>query len=170
MSMFSGRGDDGYTDTLAGTRVPKNHPMIDLIGEIDELSAWIGLVLSEEQDAEISSLLSSIQDALTAVMSALSSYHPEKPLSGSMPFPNSAALEKWIGDCEREIQIPTSFVRAGSNRLGALYNLVRTVARRVERKAVENLPADFPFSGEMVSYLNRLSTLFFLLWMQADQR
>jgi cob(I)alamin adenosyltransferase len=168
--MFSGRGDDGYTDTLAGMRVPKDHPMIDLIGEIDELSAWIGLVLSEEQDSKILELLPLVQDALTTMMSALSSYHPEKPVSNSIPFPNILELEKWIDDCEPEIHMPTSFVRAGSTRLGALYNLVRTVARRVERKAVENLPADFPFSDEMISYLNRLSSLFFLLWMRADQR
>lgn len=170
MSMFSGRGDDGYTDTLGGMRVSKNHPMIDLIGELDELSAWIGLIVSEEQDTEMKELLSSILDALTAMMSALSSYHPEKPVSSSMPLPSSTTLETWIGDCEREIPMPTSFARAGSTRLGALYNLVRTVARRVERKAVANLPADSPFSNEVVSYLNRLSTLFFLLWMRTDQR
>lgn len=168
--MFSGKGDDGFTDTLGGMRVPKDHPMIDLMGEIDELSAWIGLVLSEERDSEISELLSSIQDELVGVMSVLSSYNPDTSISKIMPFPSSATLEKWINACEREIQMPSSFARAGSTRLGALYNLVRTVARRVERKAVANLPADFPFSDEMVSYLNRLSSLLFLLWMRADQR
>lgn len=170
MSMFSGRGDEGFTDTLGGLRVAKNHPLIELIGELDELSAWIGLALSEEQEPAISEVLSSIQDELASMMSVLSSYKPGKLISKTTPFPNSNKIENWINTYERDIQVPASFTRSGSTRLGALYNLLRTITRRVERKAITFLPADFSLSDEMLSYLNRLSTLFFILWLLVDQR
>ena len=47
MPAFTGKGDNGFTDLQGGKRVRKDHPSVDLIGEIDELSAWIGLARSE---------------------------------------------------------------------------------------------------------------------------
>lgn len=40
-SIVTKRGDDGFTDGLFGKRLRKDSAIIDSIGEIDELNAWI---------------------------------------------------------------------------------------------------------------------------------
>ncbi|HAF62996.1 MAG TPA: hypothetical protein DCK95_11830 [Anaerolineaceae bacterium] len=169
MSVFSGRGDEGFTDTLGGLRVRKDHPMIDLIGEIDELSAWIGLARSEEQNPSISEILPQIQIDLSILMSVLSSCLSDNSVSRSQNIPNSKKIADWITVQEKDIQVPNAFLQSGSTKLGALYNVLRAITRRVERKAVAALPQDASISAEMLAYLNRLSTLFYILWLRADQ-
>jgi hypothetical protein len=56
-----GEGDNGFTNRLDGSRVRKDHPTIELIGEIDELTAWIGLLRTEISDPDTEEKLAKIQ-------------------------------------------------------------------------------------------------------------
>ena len=44
MKYYSGRGDDGRTD-IAGKRIEKDDNIIELIGNLDELNAFLVIVL-----------------------------------------------------------------------------------------------------------------------------
>ena len=170
MSVSNGRGDEGFTDTLGGMRVRKDHPMIDLIGEMDELSAWIGMARSEEKNPFTSEMLLQIQNDLSNIMSVVSSFLSDKPMLQPQNIPNSKKITDWITVHEKDIELPATFLQSGSTKLGALYNVLRTITRRVERKAVAALPQDSSSSAETLAFLNRLSTLFYFLWLRIDQQ
>ena len=43
MKLYTRGGDAGETALVGGTRVSKADPRVDAYGEVDELSAWLGL-------------------------------------------------------------------------------------------------------------------------------
>jgi len=51
-------GDTGTTGLGDGSRVPKDSPRIDAIGEIDELNSSLGVMLAEQLPDEIRRLCS----------------------------------------------------------------------------------------------------------------
>ena len=44
MGIYTKKGDTGMTDMLSGQRVGKEHPYIELLGTIDELTSHLGFV------------------------------------------------------------------------------------------------------------------------------
>ena len=65
--------------------------------------------------------------------------------------------------------MPREFVVPGDSRPGAALHLARTVVRRAERLAVR-LAADGPLENQQViRYLNRLSSLLFVLAVVEDR-
>ena len=46
MKIYTKGGDGGMTSLIGGKRVPKNHPRVEAYGNVDELSAHIGVVRS----------------------------------------------------------------------------------------------------------------------------
>ena len=53
-------GDKGETSLADGTRLPKDHPRIVLIGDVDELNSWIGVVIAHLPQGELSDLLAGV--------------------------------------------------------------------------------------------------------------
>ena len=45
--VYTKRGDEGYTSLLSGKRVHKTDNRIELVGELDELNSFIGLLKSK---------------------------------------------------------------------------------------------------------------------------
>ena len=45
--VHTGTGDEGYTSLVDGTRVPKFHPRLEVVGTLDELNSIFGIVLME---------------------------------------------------------------------------------------------------------------------------
>src|SRR5579871_2090456 len=60
--IYTKSGDQGETGLGDGTRVPKDHPRVSAYGEVDELNAVLGLLLTEETAERV--LLRSIQNDL----------------------------------------------------------------------------------------------------------
>ena len=71
-----------------------------------------------------------------------------------------AALEASIDHLGGQVELPKEFVIPGQNRVSALLDVARTVVRRAERLALAAAPPD----SQIIPYLNRLSTL---LWVMA---
>jgi hypothetical protein len=42
MSITTKTGDDGYTDIIGGKRLSKDHPVMECLGAVDELNAFLG--------------------------------------------------------------------------------------------------------------------------------
>lgn len=172
MAISIHKGDQGFTSLLNGERVRKDHPIIELVGEIDELSAWIGITRSElgESSNKIDDILEQLQGQLSLVMASISSSQSEQPylLPESPTYLN--ILEDWIAAIEAQINIPNVFLKAGKTRLGADFNLLRVISRRMERKAVMLFAEKDKDINQILPYLNRLSTLFYVLWLFADQK
>lgn len=172
MSVSTRKGDMGFTSLLSGERVRKDHPIIELVGEIDELAAWIGITRSElgTSAEEIDEILEQLQGQLSLVMAFISSYQSEQQflLPGSPTY--LSIIEGWTSCIEERINVPNVFLKAGKTKLGAYFNLLRVISRRVERKAVVLFAENEKDTNQILPYLNRLSTLFYVLWLFADQK
>ena len=48
MKIYTKKGDTGFTSLFDCTRISKSSDLIDLIGDLDELNSFIGLINSPE--------------------------------------------------------------------------------------------------------------------------
>ncbi len=162
--MSVGRGDDGETDLLGGLRVHKSHPRIECIGEIDELSSFIGysIALSSTRYPEITKTLSEIQRALFKIGAELSSVDKKQVGKKRLVEEDVKSLELLIDKYGGELAEVRHFVYPGGSLLGASLHIARAVARRAERRAV-SLKMREEINPLIIKYLNRLSTLLFVL-------
>lgn len=162
--MNTGRGDDGETDLLGGVRVHKSHPRIECLGELDELSSFIGysIALSKSRYPEITNILLKVQHDLFRIGSEIASIDKKhlayKPVNGE----DIDNLEKLINSYQGELSQLKHFIHPGGSLLGASIHIARAVARRTERRIVD-LHLKEQINPFIIKYLNRLSTLLFVL-------
>ena len=71
MSITTKTGDDGETGLLFSRRTSKDDPRIAACGDVDELNAAIGLAKAHLQNTEFAKKLTTIQQALIALMGEL---------------------------------------------------------------------------------------------------
>jgi cob(I)alamin adenosyltransferase len=171
MKIYTRTGDDGTTG-LIGARVRKDDPRVGAYGDVDELNAVIGVVVAECGDSETATLLKSIQRDLFAIGSRLAD--PDARLSGVtgkvvIPDGRIAELEQAIDACETELPPLRAFILPGGGTIGATLHLARTVCRRAERNVVA-LSAQAPVDAVVVTYLNRLSDLLFVMARRENHR
>ena len=148
-------GDDGTTGLGDGSRVGKDAPRIDVLGELDELNCAIGCVLAEELPESVRSALRAIQNDLF-------------DLGGELCIPGRSALwDAHVAELDRRIETlrePLAplreFVLPGGTHAAAACPLARAVCRRAERAlvALARVESVSPLS---LQYLNRLSDLLF---------
>ncbi|HCK04960.1 MAG TPA: ATP:cob(I)alamin adenosyltransferase, partial [Flavobacteriaceae bacterium] len=64
MKIYTKTGDQGNTSLFDGARVPKHHQRIEAYGTLDELNAYIGLLMSQGIAQEYKKQLGAIQNEL----------------------------------------------------------------------------------------------------------
>lgn len=157
-------GDAGTTGLGDGSRVPKDSLRIDTIGEVDELNSTLGLLLTEE-------LPDDIREALTGMQHDLFDLGGELCIPG-MSIISQAHVDRLEDLVERfndDLTPLKDFILPGGTRAAAYAHLVRTVARRAERRIVHLANSEDATTGAAgVSdfarkYLNRVSDLMFVL-------
>ncbi|MBE7175958.1 MAG: cob(I)yrinic acid a,c-diamide adenosyltransferase [Mucilaginibacter polytrichastri] len=163
MKIYTKTGDKGQTSLIGGTRVPKSDIRVDCYGTVDELNAFVGLIRSEETDAETDRCLHRIQDRLF-VIGALLAADPDR---SKMQLPEISAED--ISDLEAEMDrmneiLPElkHFILPGGNRAISYCHVARAVCRRAERRIVE-LEETGKTGADILIYMNRLSDYFFVL-------
>jgi len=67
VKIYTRTGDGGETSLFDGTRVSKADLRVDAYGEVDELSAWLGLARASPLDADLDAALANIQRDLFAL-------------------------------------------------------------------------------------------------------
>ena len=162
VKIYTRKGDDGTTGLLYGGRVSKDSAAPTAYGTVDELQASLGVVRAESH-AELGDHLVHLERDLWVVMGELAA----DPGSRDKLTPGATLvtddmivnLENLIDETSAKFDPPTEFVVPGQNRIGALLDVARTVARRAER---DSLAAAAPGSA-VVPYLNRLSDLLWTL-------
>jgi cob(I)alamin adenosyltransferase len=150
-------GDGGSTGLADGRRVPKDHPRIRALGEVDELNSFIGLLRAEVLPGDISALLAEVQQRLF-------------DLGGELALPDRATLQDAavqqldaaLASFNARLPPLAEFIVPGGARPAALAHVCRAVCRRAERALVA-LHQTEPLRDAPVRYLNRLSDLLFVL-------
>lgn len=149
-------GDDGTTGLADGSRLPKDHPRIVVIGSVDELNSHLGLLLSEELPAEVHTELLRIQHELFDLGGALAT--PGAPFSQDKLL----RLDGTIAHFNASLPPLKEFILPGGTRAAAQCHVARSVARRAERDYFR-LAQNEAAPREGLQYLNRLSDLLFVL-------
>jgi cob(I)alamin adenosyltransferase len=155
--IYTRTGDKGTTGLSDGTRISKDHPRIEAIGDIDELNCVLGLLLSHDLPKDIRHVLSEIQQTLFDI-------------GGELSLPGSAKLgAEPIEKLEQQLEMYNTtlpplreFILPGSTEASARCHLARAVCRRAERR-VTTLSHDEDVNPNVLAYLNRLSDLLFVI-------
>lgn len=168
MRLFTGKGDAGKTDLL-GERVGKDDPRIGLIGALDETTSFIGFARALSADARANEWAIEVQRDLYQIMAELAFVDDLRPDAYVLKAERVARLEELTDQLSGEIELPRHFIVPGETVAGGAFDVARTVARRAERDAVTLLAAGHTLNPEIVRYLNRLSSLLFML-ARAEER
>lgn len=166
--IYTKSGDHGMTRIRGGVTLPKDDPRIEANGTLDELNAQLGIVRTLlPAEHPWLTLLADIQQELLIVMS-----HVATPAGKLNPKPLHAAdlclrFEQTIDELLAARSAPAAFVLPGGNPLAAQLHLARTVARRAERRLC-TLHREQPLSPDILSFVNRLSDLLFVMAVEAD--
>ena len=155
--IYTRTGDQGTTGLGDGSRVEKHHPRIELIGTIDEINSWIGLLATQD------TLSTEFKDLLLTCQHRLFDLGGELSIPGHLivKAADVAILERWIDTLNQDLPALENFILPGGSTAVAQAHLVRAVTRRAERLCSKL--EDSEINPEAMPYLNRLSDLFFVL-------
>ncbi|MCD5977480.1 cob(I)yrinic acid a,c-diamide adenosyltransferase [Pseudomonas quasicaspiana] len=162
--IYTRTGDTGETGLGDGRRVPKDHPRVEAIGEVDTLNSQLGLLL-----AGLAEQLSA-KPALGEVIEVLAPcQHRLFDLGGELAMPVYQALdqaeidrlETAIDLWNEELGPLENFILPGGSALIAQAHVCRSLARGAERRC-QHLNAVEPLTGVGLAYINRLSDLLFV--------
>ncbi|HEX9114631.1 MAG TPA: cob(I)yrinic acid a,c-diamide adenosyltransferase [Anaerolineae bacterium] len=163
MKWFTSTGDDGYTGVLGPGRVPKYDDRPSAYGTVDELSAVLGLARSHAQEARVRGLILAVQRDLYKMMADLATLPAAATRPEWLPVERVTWLENTIEEMGAEIEMPRAFIVPGDSAGGAALEVARTVARRAERWVARLAHQNGLRSETALKYLNRLSSLLFVL-------
>jgi len=149
-------GDKGETGLGDGSRVPKDHPRVAAMGDVDELNSALGVLLAEELPKPLREALAPLQQDLLDLGGELSI--PGHALLASEKI---AALEGHLESWNKDLAPLKEFILPGGSRAAAAAHLARTVCRRAERSVIALARKDKVSEGAR-QYLNRLSDLLFV--------
>ncbi|HUZ02113.1 MAG TPA: cob(I)yrinic acid a,c-diamide adenosyltransferase [Thermomicrobiaceae bacterium] len=160
--FYTRKGDEGYTDLLGG-RVSKDAPRPETYGTLDEATSFIGLARALAGSPRTKQILVDVQRDLYLMMAELA-FAPDMPQRRyHVTAEQVARIERETDQLSAEVPLPPHFVLPGDTVPGGVLDVARTVVRRAERLAVR-LAHDGEIDNEQVLvYLNRLSSLLFIL-------
>jgi cob(I)alamin adenosyltransferase len=168
--FYTGRGDDGLTGLLGPDRVPKYDLRPEAYGAVDEAQAALGLARTAGCAPRTAEILLAVERVLYRLMSELAAAgDSDSPFAGAITAAEVDQLEAWIGEAEVRVELPREFVVPGDSAAGAALHLARTVVRRAERAAVHLAHEGLLANRQAVRYLNRLSSLLFVLAALEDR-
>jgi cob(I)alamin adenosyltransferase len=162
MTFYTRKGDDGTTGILGEKRLPKYHLRIEALGTLDEANAALGLARASILDARSVPLLIETQRDLYRLMAEVAAA-PEN--AGTFHFEEDRVgwIEKETDQLSKTVEIPGEFILPGDSRGGAALSLARAIIRRAERRVAELFDAGEVTNPALQQYLNRLSSLLFVL-------
>jgi cob(I)alamin adenosyltransferase len=156
-AIITRTGDKGTTGLADGSRRSKNDVRVHCLGEVDELNATIGVVLSFLEE-------SSEQQALFAVQHDLFDIGAElcQPGKSLMQKLHLDSIESSAAEFNESLPPLKEFILPGGSQSVAFLHLARTVCRRVERSLL-SLKETEELNPITAQYVNRLSDLLFIL-------
>ena len=157
--IYTRRGDTGQTDLARGRRISKGSINIELLGQLDELNAAIGLSRAAGVPPLVEDDLSTIQDDLLWIGAQVA--ETDNAALDPINEASVARLENQIDTHDAMLSPLHSFILPGGSTSGAQLHLARCVCRRAERE-LHRLEKNSDLT-EIAAYLNRLSDLLFVL-------
>lgn len=165
--IYTRTGDDGTTGLVDGSRDAKHSDRITAIGRIDEANSAIGMAICAIENTTIKAVLTRVQNDLfdlgadVATPSENGEFTPSE-MELRMVADQSAWLENQIDLLNEGLEPLTSFVLPGGSEAAARIHVARASIRASER-ALSHLAAGVAVNPAALTYVNRLSDLFFVV-------
>jgi len=169
MGFFTRQGDDGYTGLLGEGRVPKYHPRPDTVGTIDEASAALGCARAISNSGYVNQIVIQVQRDLYLMMVEISSTPENSSQFRAIASEHVVWLESETNRLSEQVEMPKEFILPGDSPSGAYFSLARTIVRRAERLVARLFHDGDIGNVEILKYLNRLSSLCFVLELLENQ-
>lgn len=175
--LYTGYGDNGTTTLFHCDqgRISKSADIIEALGVLDELNAYIGVVKVYANEEQMKISLNTkkkflFSDILNEIQQTLFIIQAE--LAGS----DMTVKKKNLNDIEKIISVIsvalppiTTFTVSGGSVLSAKLDFSRTLARRAERRIISVLDGGGRNIGiYTIAYLNRLSSVLFAMSRYAN--
>jgi cob(I)alamin adenosyltransferase len=160
MKIYTKTGDQGTTSLVGGTRIAKNDPLLDVYGTIDELNAFIGLLIAEknlEYLSEIQNDLFIIGGMIATEKENFDKYWPQFDVESKV-----LKMESEIDRMSQMVPEKNYFTLPQGSKSIAYAHLCRTVCRKSERKLVPFVTQN-NYLQPCLKYVNRLSDYFYIL-------
>ena len=167
MSLYTKKGDTGFSSTMNRMMIEKSNPIFDLIGTLDEFVSALGMA-RPWIPAQLMEIVQQIQNDVMSLSAEI---------AGGAKFATHERvvnLESAIDSIAAMIpqQIPeenenASVIAPGASEAGAALDLSRAIARRAEREAVA-LSQKRGVPREIMAWLNRISDLCYVMARLAD--
>ena len=163
MSIATKTGDKGRTALIGGERVSKADLRVEAYGTIDELGAALGFARSISGDEQVNELTKNIQRELFMVAGSAANPHFDQ---SPKPYVTPDMIERLTAEVNRieEMEgILSDWSLPGDVSAAAAFDVARTVCRRAERCVVRLSEAGEAVDSQVITYLNRLSDLLWLV-------
>jgi cob(I)alamin adenosyltransferase len=172
--IYTRTGDAGDTGLFGDRRVRKDNIRVEAYGAVDELNSVLGVARSNLSDKNLGKLIGRIQSELLTVGADLATPLESGESHGRatvvrVTADTASALEPEIDLLESELPTLTRFILPGGSPGASHLHLARTVCRRAERQCV-SLSAVELINPAVITYLNRLSDLLFVMARAANSR
>lgn len=170
MSVHTGKGDSGYTETPAHGRVSKASLPIRVLGELDELNCSLGLVRCRPELRENDRVVvRTVQEHVRGISCEISCGVTGSRSAGeALDHNDGSFLRGAIQEREREKPPERGFRLPGGNEVSARIDISRAAARRAERSIAAMNEQNTKVSPDILLYLNRLSDLLYVMARQYD--
>jgi len=166
-----GSGDDGSTGLYGHERVPKDHLRPEAYGTIDEATSVLGVAKCAGLEERTRELVEDVQQDLYYLMGEIATTDENLPKLPAIVGPAHVdKLDRCCAEIEEAIRIPNQFVLPGGCAASAQLDVARAVVRRAERMCVALLREGISKNPYILRYLNRLSTVLYLLARYEDDR
>lgn len=163
MSIATKTGDQGQTALIGGERVSKADFRVETYGTIDELGAALGFARSICTDKEINDLSKSIQKELFLVAGSVANPKFDEAPKTYVTDEMIERLSSEVTRIESMEGILSDWSLTGDVSSAAAYDIARTMCRRAERCVVRMFEEGESVDVKVVTYLNRLSDLLWLI-------
>ena len=164
MKIYTKTGDLGETSLFGGKRVSKDDARVDAYGTVDELNAFVGLLIDAlEHQPTTHLLLVEVQRRLFSLGAHLAA-DPDGnfKMEHDLRENDLVLLEHAMDEMDEVLPELRNFILPGGHPTVSICHVCRTVARRSERSVVA-LSHQSSVDPIALQYLNRLSDYFFVL-------
>ena len=169
MSLYTKKGDAGFTSTMNRMMIEKSSPVFHLLGTLDEFTSALGMA-KPWVPAQLLEVVRQIQNDVILL---------SEEVAGGPKFATHervASLEKAVDSISE--MLPQHFepqsggalgpAVPGASKAGAALDLARAVVRRAEREAV-SLSQRRGLSRDVMAWLNRISDLTYAMARLSDE-
>lgn len=162
-SFYTRKGDDGTTGLLGEGRVLKTDSRMEALGALDEASAALGMARSLTQVQGSQEIILQVQRELYQLMAEVAATPENAQRFRVIGEKHINWLEEQTDRLSGQVSMPREFIVPGDTPAGAAFSLTRAIVRRAERRVVQCWQAEQLTNPYLLGYLNRLSSLCFVL-------